>query len=574
MTQNIKKSFLFLTVIALLTSGITVTIPAFADKNNDHLFTGVFKNLNLDNLEYRTLDGTNNNPTDSELGKTGSPLIRNSPADYADGISEPITNSDRKNAREISNIIFSQDTSIPAKSEISDFLWAWAQFLTHDTNHTPDNSGEFYNVEIPDNDPIFDNSIFPQMPLKRSTHDVVSGMGSTHQQFNSHTAYIDASMIYGFDDSRADALRTMVDGKMKTSLGNLLPLYPGIFPNGPCAFPTCFFAGDVRANEQLALLTLHTLFVREHNRIADGVSENNPGLTDEQIYQIARKIVGAEIQAISYNEFIPKLLGNDSISKYSKYDSSINPQIATEFSTVAFREQHGQITSELLRITDSGKVIKQPLSVTSFRPDNLAPDGSIDSILRGLSAQRAEETDTKMIDGLRNTLFGPTPASGGIDLAAFDIQRARDHGISDYNTVRDAYGLDRVTSFDQISSDPNVVAHLEEAYDVVDNIDLFVGGLAEDHIPGSTVGETFQEILLEQFDRLRDGDRFWFQNDPFFDDNKSLKEMIKTTKLSSIIKLNTDVDKIQKNVFKCSEPEIRLIDSEEKFCNIDPHHPQ
>jgi len=557
--------------MTIITAMTVLLFGAIADPF-DNVFAKKDTALNLDNFEARTINGTGNNQElgKEDLGMAGHPLIRNSPAFYVDGISEPISNvtvPDRKNARDISNIVFQQDSPIAAKEKISDMIWAWAQFLTHDTNHTPDSSSELFNIEIPDDDPVFDNTIYPEIPFKRSMHSVVPEMGTAHQQFSDPTAYIDASMVYGSDQARSDALRTFADGKMKTSTGNLLPLYPGGFPNGPCTSAECFFTGDARANEQLALLTLHNLFVREHNRLAENIAENNRGLSDEEIYQISRKIVGAEIQVITYKEFIPKLLGQEAIPKYNGYDSSVNPEIATEFSTVAFREQHGQITPDLLRITNSGDVFKQPLSETSFRPDNLAPNGSIDSILRGLAAQRAEETDTKMVDGLRNILFGSTPASGGIDLAAFDIQRGRDHGVADYNTVRDAYGLERVTSFDQISSDSEVVEQLEEAYDSVDNIDAFVGGLAEDHLEDSTVGETFQEILVDQFIRLRDGDRFWYQNDPLFDDNKTLKQMVWNTSLDSIIKSNTDVDKIQKNVFQCSEPKIKLLDTKEKFCN-------
>ena len=108
-------------------------------------------------------------------------------------------------------------------------------------------------------------------------------------------------------------------------------------------------------------------------------------------------------------------------------------------------------------------------------------------MLKGLASQLGQENDLLLVDGIRNSLFGP-PGAGGLDLAALDIQRGRDHGLPDYNNLRASYGLDEVTSFAEISSDPAIQAKLEELFGNVDNIDPFVGALAEDHLPGTSVG--------------------------------------------------------------------------------------
>ena len=92
------------------------------------------------------------------------------------------------------------------------------------------------------------------------------------------------------------------------------------------------------------------------------------------------------------------------------------------------------------------------------------------------------------------------------------IRRGRDHGLADYNTVREAYALPRVTNFDQITSNVELRGKLQALYGSVDNIDLWVGGLAEDHVPGGSVGETVRAIISDQFERLRDGDRFFYLN--------------------------------------------------------------
>ena len=90
--------------------------------------------------------------------------------------------------------------------------------------------------------------------------------------------------------------------------------------------------GDIRANEQIGLIAMHTLFVREHNRLADLISSHYPDTDDEQIYQLARKIVSAEIQAITYKEFLPALLGPyaPDLGSYTGYDASVDPTLANE----------------------------------------------------------------------------------------------------------------------------------------------------------------------------------------------------------------------------------------------------
>src|SRR6185295_549731 len=132
-------------------------------------------------------------------------------------------------------------------------------------------------------------------------------------------------------------------------------------------------------------------------------------------------------------------------------------------------------------------------------------------VLKYLASDPSSEVDTKVVNSVRNFLFGP-PGAGGLDLASLNIQRGRDHGLADYNSTRAAYGLKKVTSFDQITSDPVLAGKLKDLYGSVDNVDLWVGGLAEDHVRGGSLGPTFRRILIDQFTRTRDGDRFWFEN--------------------------------------------------------------
>ena len=234
------------------------------------------------------------------------------------------------------------------------------------------------------------------------------------------------------------------------------------------------------------------------------------------------------------------------MSEYDGYDSSVNPNIANAFSTAAYRFGHTMLSSELLRLDADGNVADEgniALQSAFFRPDELVATG-IDSLLRGATVNVAQEIDNQVVDDVRNFLFGP-PGAGGFDLASLNIQRGRDHGLADYNQARVDMGLEALTSFSDITSDETLAANLESLYGDVDNIDLWVGGLSEDHLPGSSMGETLTSIIVRQFEAIRDGDRFWYQN---IMDRRELAEIENTT-LADVIERNTDIEGLQENIF-------------------------
>ena len=168
-------------------------------------------------------------------------------------------------------------------------------------------------------------------------------------------------------------------------------------------------------------------------------------------------------------------------------------------------------------------------------------------MLRHLSADRANALDVHLVDDLRNFLFGP---NSGLDLAAINIQRGRDLGLGTLNETRKALGLKAYRSFEQITRDPATRASLQAAYGSVDRVELWIGGLAENHINGGMVGETFSRIISQQFQALRDGDRSWYQNQGL--DPQTLRQ-IESTTLSSLILRNSDTEHLQADAFVYSE---------------------
>ena len=277
-----------------------------------------------------------------------------------------------------------------------------------------------------------------------------------------------------------------------------------------------FVAGDVRAAENPVLASIHTLFVREHNRICDRMVSRGYQ-NDEFIYQMARKQVGALIAAITYQEFLPAL--GITLRPYAGYKSYIRPDIMNTFATAAYRLGHTMVSDDVVLADNNCEEVgpgEMELVEVFWNPELVATYG-IDIFIKGAASHDQYETDTKINDVLRNFLFGNPndPVRFGIDLGSLNIQRGRDHGLPDYNTVRRFYTGTAATSFSDISPVDSIARALEELYGEVNNVDLWIGVLSEQHLPNTSVGLTLHAMLKSQFEKLRDGDYYFYLNDPF-----------------------------------------------------------
>lgn len=555
-------------------------------------------------MEFRSFDGSGNNLAHESWGEANTALLRLTTVEYGDGFTGAFpTMAPRVDStgatidpRAVSNLLFNQDASVLNDRGLTSFTFQWGQFLDHDLDLTEDPvpvgdadlPGEFIPFFV--TDPADELPLGTMIPMLRSRFELDNA--GVAQQINQITSYIDGSNVYGSDAEKAEGLRSHFGGFLLTSDGTtnrtdgsgaLMPLNtlglenaapPTTGTGVPIAPDDLFVAGDVRSNEQPGLTSFHTLFVREHNyqarRIADQLGLTPAELADpevdEQVFQLARAITSAELQSITYNEFLPALLGPDQLESYAGYQDDVNASVANIFSASLYRVGHTMLPEELLVLNDDGTPVPDDLDVLGaavvggevgladafFNPDLITQYG-IEPYLKGLSVQQIQEIDNFVVDAVRNLLFDP-PA--GTDLGATNLQRGRDHGLPDYNQARIDYGLEPRTSFAQISSDPSVVAALEAAYDAantgvngydaINNIDVFSAAISEDHIAGGSVGELLQVVLVDQFTRLRDGDRFYYEN---VFSGSTLRE-IQNTRLSDIIRRNTDLEDIQDEVFR------------------------
>ena len=498
--------------------------------------------LRFRTLDFRTIDGSNNNLADPTLNQAGTDFARVGPANFADGFNEMTPGP---NPREISNIVVAQEDAGEDGPHLTDdngvalsgMMYAWGQFIDHDLDLQKSDTTKDISIPIPAGDPLLSGSI----PLTRVAIDPETGVpGKPATAINTVTGWLDGSQIYGSDAATAASLRT-ADGHMKMSEGDNLPIVDG--PQGPA-----FAAGDVRAQENPDLTALQVLFVREHNYQVDRLQEEHPRWSGDRLYETAKAITTAEMVNITYSEFLPHLLGEDAIERYRGYDPTVDPRITEEFAGAAYRFGHSIVSDEISAISNLGEFTSEQTLAESFfeAPETFAATGA-DGLLRHLSGDLANPLDAKIVDGLRNFLVDPPD---GMDLAAINIQRGHDLGLGTLNQTREALGLAPYTSFDQLSSDPETAAAFEKAYGSIDAVDLWAGGLAEDHTEGAVIGPTFGRIIGDQFTALRDGDRYYFENQKF--DRETMRE-IESTTLSDLILRDTDTTAMQADAFVATE---------------------
>ncbi len=515
----------------------------------------------------RSIDGVNNNTSNPEWGAEGDELYHLTYPTFGDGISS-MTGAERPNPRRVSNELFAQSELLPDEQNLSDFLWAFGQFIDHDVILVDNDLREPLAISIPQGDPVFSPQGAP-IGMFRSLGMLGTGTDEDNVRAyaNDVTAFIDGSGIYGSDRRRATWLRSFEDGKLKVSQGNLLPWntitgdfndaqdVTSPFMDDPVRVSAKHFvAGDVRANENPLLTTLHTLFVREHNRLCDEILSEDSKLSDEEVYQKARRLVGGILQSIVYNEWLPAM--GLKLPAYNGYRKEVNPQISNVFSSAAFRMGHTLINGNVLRLSKDGEEIPGghiTLRDAFFNPLEISLAGGIEPYLRGMAVQVQQKLDCKVIDDVRNFLFG-LPSQGGLDLAAININRGRERGLGDYNSIRSDLGLPRLGSISEVSSEVDAVATLEGLYGSIDDIDPWVGMLAEDYMPGAMFGNTIMAIMEDQFQRLRDGDRFFFEGDAKLTSRE--KSIIRLTTLRDLIMRNTDIKIMQSNVFVAQDRDI------------------
>ncbi|CAB4055922.1 DUOX [Lepeophtheirus salmonis] len=545
---------------------------------------GEDKNVPKFKIEKQRYDGWYNNMAHPNWGSVDSPLIRKTPPYYDDGVyMMPETNVPSPRSLSEAFMKYSADIEPQARGSVMNrtaLLAFFGQVVSSEILMASQCKGRRF------------------MPFYRASYDTSTGQSPNRprEQLNKMTSWIDGSFIYSSQEAWVSVMRSFVNGSFKTmnTSSNYPPYNLERVPlfNQPSPHilrslspERMFVLGDPRTNQNPAFLAFGILFYRMHNVLANRILEKHPKWSDEDIFQAARRW---NIEHHRLRIFTG--IHGDSLPEYSGYKVYLHPGISNVFQSAAFRYGHTLIPPGIYRRGDKchfkpdkngGAALR--LCSTWWNAQGIMEstgDAStaVEDILRGLSSQISEKEDNILCSDVRNKLFGPMEFSRR-DLAALNIMRGRDNGLPDYNTVRTYFGLPRVSNWSQINEekykkDPELFERLESLYgeDCLDHIDVYIGGMLESSYGP---GPLFKAIIKEQFERLRDSDRFWFENteNKFFT-TKEIEE-IRQIKLSDVILNATSItpDQIQKNVFfwkdkdPCPQPE-QLSPSKLSPCHV------
>ena len=587
-------------------------------------------------FEVRSLDGYGNNVANPDWGRAGTAYPRLAPPRYADGIGTP---AGGPNTRYLSNRVFNDRTSdIFSERDVSQWVWTWGQFIDH-TFGLAQESTESRPIPFAgigaDGLERFRNDL-GSIPFRRDA--AAAGTGDSpaapREQLNTVSSYLDGWAVYGGTRERLEWLRDgPVDGTLDNNEPTLMLEPGGYLPRAtargnPATAPgmkadgrlrgapqNAVVAGDVRANQNIALTAIHTLFAREHNRIVRALP---PTLPAEERFEIARRIVSAEQQYVTYKEFLPAV--GVRLPRYRGYDPTVNASLTNEFATVGYRA-HSMVHQEF-EFRVGRREVSVELFNATFNPD-LVPELGLGNVLAGLSAEAQYRNDELIDDNLRSILFQIPSAAGAftsvLDLGAIDVERGRDHGMPTYNELRRAVGLRPKAKFREITGerserfprhlriDPSnprndrldilefvdlrdiagrrfrpcdcpdnekadtvarsgrrrtpLAARLRAVYRSVKKLDAYTGMLSEPHVRGSELGELQHAIWARQFDALRTGDRFFYRHDPALAEIRQRFGIDYRHTLAELIALNTDakLDELPANVFFTHDPRDPVI---------------
>ena len=376
-----------------------------------------------------TLDGYGNNKGDLAQGQASSIERRISNANYGPSFSP----ADGPNPRYVSNRIFAdRGVTVVDENNVSEIALAWGQFVTHSITKTEKGTEEL-PIAINPQDPLESAPVAGVIPFTRS-----AGIGDPREYRNEVSSYLDGWAIYGRAD-RIDQLRDPINpAKLATRSVDgreYLPLAVDVGisdmqPGGGLPNEHLRAAGDVRANNFVGLTAIHTLFVREHNRIVDLLPTE---MAADEKFAAARDIVIAELQAITYEEFLPAM--GVAFPEYVGYQAIADSTMTLEWATLG--RSHSQV-----RIDSSVQDV-------FFNPARVEIEG-LSSLVSVMAGKHQAANDHIIDEALRSSLFG---GPGVIDLSAIDVQRGRGHGMPFYNDLRVEYGLPPVASFMELTGE-------------------------------------------------------------------------------------------------------------------------
>ncbi|XP_001944613.1 peroxidase [Acyrthosiphon pisum] len=567
------------------------------------------------NAKYRSINGSCNNLKTPTWGAAATPFLRLLDANFSDGYYSlrVQTNGSELPYPRVLDVNIFLNREIYRVDENNVLLLPFGQLIAHDISGLPndlvsDENGAAIDCCLTENK--IKNYTQCQIVLENLPDDPVYGVHNktcspifrslTSRNYscplypttfiNDNSHFIDASEVYGSSESYALHLRTMVGGRLKFSIGDNGQMFcPFLTDQNKASIGNKkthikYDTGDPdNGNQNFGITAMQTLFLRFHNYIAFKLSSLNPFWSDEIIYQESRRIVIATIQRISYEDFLPIIIGKDfqetyGLNEANIYDSTINPSTSLEFSSAGSRVLHAIIPVEFNFVNKDYK-IDNSIKITDWmvKADLIPLGDNFDKLLKGFietPGRMAQPSYNFYISNYMLTLPN-NPSYNGRDLLAVDIARGRDVGLQPYNQVRHLCGFPLAKDFEDLADLIHIkdVMKLKKNYYSVNDIDLMVGILLEKLSDGAIVGPTAQCLIADGFYRYKAGDRFFYdvQGQPSSFTDDQLK-VIKKITLGHVICATSNVDHVQKDIFKTVDhnlfPTIKMKCDEEFNLNF------
>ncbi|GFS70288.1 dual oxidase [Nephila pilipes] len=545
--------------------------------------------------EKQRYDGWYNNLAHPDWGSIDSQLTRKAPPSYTDGVYQ-MAGAQRPNARALSQALMKGGDGLASRRNLTVLFTFFGQVAASEVLMASESGCpiEVQKIEVGECDDAFDKDCkgTKLMPFHRALYDHKTGQSpnSPREQLNQMTSWIDGSFVYSTSEAWVNSMRTFENGTFRSTDGGFPPRnhervplinYPPARYLGMLNPERMFLLGDPRIHQNPALLSLGVIFHRWHNVMAERVRSQHPDWTDEDIFQRARRMVIATLQNIALYEYLPVLL-MEPVSSYQGYQPDLHPGVSHVFQSAAFRFGHTLIPPGLYKRNAQCEFRKTVTGYPAVRLcstwwDSEEVESGIEELLMGMASQIAEREDNVLCSDVRDKLFGPMDFSRR-DLAALNIMRGRDNGLPDYNTVRKYFQLPELKNWTDIN--PELYKHSPELFDALnelyggrlDDIDLYIGGMLETELEGRP-GPLFRKIIRQQFERIRDADRFWFENTHNGIFTESEVAEIRNITLWDVLVNTTDIDPsaIQRNVFKwtdgdpCPQP-MQLVSADLEPC--------
>ncbi|OCT89499.1 dual oxidase 2 [Xenopus laevis] len=532
----------------------------------------IFVDANI-NWEVQRYDGWYNNLAHHSTGSPGSKLLRYIPAFYTDGVYQVPKEPEYPNPRSISNAVTKGKSALPSSRNLTVLAISFGYHMLSEVVFTgkPACPAEFINIQIPGGDEVFDgkNTSKVVIPFQRSKWypDTGRSPNNPREHVNSVTAWIDGSAIYGSSHSWCDALRDFSGGKLASGPDAKFPRYaksdlPMIKVPNPSTGETgnngLYAFGNAMANESPFLQALGILWFRYHNYKAKEFAQKNTEWSDEVLFQHARKWVIAVYQNIVFYEWLPTFLSRN-VTAYSGYQQHADPSISPVFMVLLSQIINTMMPSGFYmrnkdcvfqNVSGSNESVWPALRLCNNywnrENPNLKNSSSIDELLMGMASQIAEKEDNVLANDLTDFYYGQIKYSR-TDLFAASIQRARDLGLPSYNKICEYYQCPLLHDWENMK-DKDLGKKLASLYgNNIGKLEFIPGLLSE---MDENLSNFSSNIILEQFYRLRDGDRFWFENvknDLFTEED--IKN-IRNIKLQDVLLAVTNAgNSVQQNAF-------------------------